>query len=223
MAKITAWSYSRWRTYEECPFKAKLKFIERMSEPGSEAMDRGTAIHKVAETYLNNPKARRIPDELKTLRREFAEVRKVEGIRTEVDFALTREWVPTGWFDSDAWCRIKIDLLVPPKKGVTKVIDIKTGKFNPGTYVPQLELYAIAALVEYPEHPVNPEFWFTDHGIVHAGEPRMEFILDDLPRLKQLWEGRTKAMLADTKFAPRPGNYCRWCHFRKSKNGPCKF
>ena len=43
------WSYSRLTTWEQCPLKAKLKYIDGLKEPGSPAMDRGTAIHKDAE------------------------------------------------------------------------------------------------------------------------------------------------------------------------------
>jgi CRISPR/Cas system-associated exonuclease Cas4 (RecB family) len=220
--KITAWSYSRWTTYEECPYRAKMKFIARHQEPSNPAAERGTAIHKLAEEYLNGER-RTVPAELKTLQREFRDARKVDGIRTEAEMAYTAEWNVTGWFDRDAWCRIKIDLLVPPKTGVTRVVDLKTGRFKPGTYTPQLELYAIAALIAYPEHEVRAELWFSDHGIVHYGEPALTYSPDDLPRLKKLWEKRTKAMLSDTKFAPRPGGYCRWCSFSKAKGGSCKF
>lgn len=221
-AKITAWSYSRWMTYEECPFKAKLKFIERRQEPSAPALERGTAIHKLAEEYLTGVKSR-LPAELKQLKTDFAAVRKVEGIQTEMEVALTTDWKFTEWFAPDAWCRIKIDLFVPPKTGATKVVDFKTGRYRPGTYVPQLELYAIPALIKYPNHDTNPEFWFIDHGIVHAGDPPLSFTIGDLPRLRKIWERRVKPMLADTKFAPRPGAYCRWCHFAKAKGGPCKF
>ena len=33
----------------------------------------------------------------------------------------------------------------------------------------------------------------------------------------------SSALLTDTLFAPRPGPYCRWCHFRKENGGPCTF
>jgi len=37
----------------------------------------------------------------------------------------------------------------------------------------------------------------------------------DLPRLKKEWVARTKAMLNDKKFAPKPNRFCGFCHFRK--------
>lgn len=226
-AKITAWSYSRWTMYEECPYKAHLKINLKMKEPPNTAMDRGSDIHKMAENYAKGTLTK-IPAELKPLKAQFAEVRKVEGIRTEMEAAFTASWEPCDWFDKNTWVRIKIDLLIPPtkKSNVVRIVDHKTGRFKPGNYEPQLELYAIPALIQYPTADyVSPELWFTDHGIVY---PRAEdksaiYRPKDLPALKKLWTSRVKPMLSDTKFAPRPGNYCRWCAFSKAKGGPCKF
>ena len=50
--RITSWSFSRWSCYSSCPYKAKLKFIDKLKEPGSPQMDRGTVIHELAEHYV---------------------------------------------------------------------------------------------------------------------------------------------------------------------------
>jgi hypothetical protein len=42
-------------------------------------------------------------------------------------------------------------------------------------------------------------------------------------KLADDWEDKTRPMLNDTIFAPKPGNACRWCHWKKSNGGPCKF
>ena len=46
---VTAWSYSRYADYTQCPLKFKLKHIQRLPTKGSPAMDRGSAIHKEGE------------------------------------------------------------------------------------------------------------------------------------------------------------------------------
>ena len=50
--RITSWSFSRWNVYNTCPAQAKYKFIDKLPEPGSPAMDRGSAIHKGVEQYI---------------------------------------------------------------------------------------------------------------------------------------------------------------------------
>jgi hypothetical protein len=90
-------------------------------------------------------------------------------------------------------------------------------------YEPQLELYAIAGMEHYPTAPrARTQLWFTDQGIVHE-ENEAGYTRAKLPALKKAWEKRIIPMMSDTKFSPRPGNYCRWCHFSKAKGGPCVF
>ena len=50
--QVTSWSFSRYSTYKQCPLKLKLSAIDRIREPGNEAMARGDAIHKLAEKYI---------------------------------------------------------------------------------------------------------------------------------------------------------------------------
>ena len=47
--RITTWSYSRWTTYEDCPARARYKFLDRLPDPSGPGEDRGTALHKAAE------------------------------------------------------------------------------------------------------------------------------------------------------------------------------
>lgn len=79
--------------------------------------------------------------------------------------------------------------------------------------------------MRYPHvDEVRPRLVYVDEGVVYP-DPRKPIVYTqaDVPRLKELWAKRTKAMLSDTKFAPRPGAYCKYCHFRKSNGGPCRY
>lgn len=223
--QITAWSYSRWAQYEECPYKAKLKFIEKLPEPGSVAMNRGGDIHKLAEKAIVWPRTKLAP-ELGRFAQEFKDLRKLKRVETELELAYTKTWDPCDWKDWDhAWVRIKIDLLTPPdKQGIIEVVDHKTGKPKPA-YAPQLELYALGALLRYPQATAaRTRLWYLDHGII-SPEKKTEgmYQQSDVPALKKTWEKRVVPMLSDTKFAPKPGNYCTWCAFSKSKGGPCVY
>lgn len=222
--KITQWSFSRWKCHDECPFRAKLQFIDKLKSPGSPAMARGDRIHKAAEAFVKGDTVKIDPG-LKAVSTALRRYKKI-GAQPELMLAVTRDWRPTGWFDANVWCRIKVDVLalikLPKKKTVIEVIDYKTGQYKPGNedYTKQLSLYAVGGLSVYAvAQEAHTSLLFTDH---NKSEPAV-YSRDDLPALRREWEERVTPMLEDTLFAPRPGWYCGRCHFRKSNGGPCDY
>lgn len=218
--RITAWSHSRWGDYEQCNYMAGLKHVMKQKTPGSAAMDRGSAIHTAAQQYTVN--GGRVPVELKPLAVEFKDLRKLGG-QAEKELAFDKDWNVTGWFDANAWCRIKVDHLVLATldNRIGRIIDYKTGKLSDKSYDTQLELYAVGDLIVDPlADESSTELWFTDQGKIIKREAG-NYKRGELPMLKKTWEKRVKKMLADTRFTKMPGNHCKWCHFRKSNGGPC--
>lgn len=228
--KLTSWSFSRWAMYEECPLKTKLRHIDKLAPkvpPDRKAMDRGTDIHKLAEDYTLGT-LKKLPPELKLFKQEFLQARKAKDVKVELELAFDRGWNVCDWKDwNRAWVRIKIDLAVKVRK-VLKVVDHKTGRLKTTEYGPQLELYALGGLLEDSKvDTVKTELWFLDQGEIvpdAKAEPLAGiYHRSDLSSLKKKWEIRVAPMLNDTQFAPRPGNYCRWCDYSAKKGGPCKF
>jgi CRISPR/Cas system-associated exonuclease Cas4 (RecB family) len=232
--KITGWSFSRYNTYRQCPQLAKYKFIDKLAEPSSPALERGTEIHKLAEDYIKG-KIRNIPKELKLfdsifkfLKGEFK--KKIAVIMVEDQWIFKSDYTMTVWNDwAGAWLRVKLDVAHNEDKNETMVVtDWKTGKYRPDemeAYIMQLELYALTALIKYPYlKKVRPRLVYLDTGDTYppAGEV-IEYTQADVPKLKKLWEKRVKPMLNDVRFKPTPSDKCRWCFFSKEKNGPCKF
>ncbi len=224
--RITAWSYSRYSDYRRCPFYAKCKFVDKMKEPDNMAQSRGTAVHKAAESYLRGEQ-RVMPPEFKAFAKELKRLRDSKAL-PEKQLALTEHFVKeTGWFDSPAWVRVKLDALLfvpaPKKKGAVNVLEVydwKTGKRYEPDHDEQLELYAIAGFVLYPDvDEVVAEDWYVDSGKKES----KTFHRSELPKLIKTWEARVKPMLTDTTFVPRPNDKCHFCHFSKAKGGPCKF
>lgn len=216
---LSAWSYSRLNVYEQCPFKFKLTALDGLKEPGSPAMDRGTQIHKQGEFYLKG-ELKEIPEAYKLLALELEEIKDL-GAKAELEVTFTKDWKPTGWFAEDAWLRIKIDAIALDHDTV-RIIDIKTGK-NRGGYEDQLELYAIAALVMYPDvKHIAAELWFVDSGEIIATS-HGAYTHEMLQGLKDKWESRIEPMFNDTILAARPNQWCGFCHFRKANNGPCEY
>ena len=221
--KITAWSFSRWKAYDECPYSAKQKFIEKIKTPSGPAMERGNLIHKAAEAFVKGD-VKRLDPLLKPVASHIKRYKKL-GAQSELEITVTNKWKPTGWFDTDAWLRIKVDLmlLIPKKKIITaEVVDYKTGKFKPDNedYEMQLSLYAAGTFSTEPDvNVVDTKLLFTDHNEV----VEKTYERDELKGLIKTWENRIQPMMNDTLFAPRPGWYCRYCHFRKSNGGTCEY
>jgi hypothetical protein len=237
--QIAAWSFSRYADYQQCPLKAKLKHLDKIKEPPNDAMARGARIHDLAEGYIKGTVAR-LPTELKQFKALFQRLRKqykkaISGMVVEDTWAFTKDWDQTTWDDwVHCWVRIKLDCAEHEDEDTLIVNDWKTGKFRKElneTYIEQLELYALAALLLH-EHieKVKPRLVYLDHGIIYP-EPdsfdELIFTRQDIPKLKQLWAKRTGPMLRDKIFAPRPNNLCCWCFFRKSNaangGGQCKY
>lgn len=237
--QITSWSFSRYSTYKQCPLKLKLSAIDRIKEPGNDAMNRGAAIHNLAEDYIKGKvKARTFPMELKKFEADFKMMKaqykkKISGMVVEDNWAFTKDWDETQWDNwTQCWVRIKLDAAHHQDLETMIVTDWKTGKFRPEQnedYVEQLELYALSALLLHPHiEKVMPRLAYLDVGIVYPEVPTdMLFTRADIPALKKKWEKRVKPMLNDKIFAPRPNDKCRWCHYRKSNaangGGQCKF
>jgi CRISPR/Cas system-associated exonuclease Cas4 (RecB family) len=224
--RITAWSFSRWKEYEQCPFRAKCKVIDKMKEPQGPALARGEEIHGKAEHFLLDPKAK-VPEELKSLDQAYRALRRKKP-RVELEIAFDSGWRRVEWFDKSAWCRVKVDALVEPgKKRVVEIIDHKTGKVRSDEsghteYDLQLDLYQVGGLTAYEKADrAEAALYFTDHGtVINSDTPLLR---KDVEKGQERWVERTRAMLSDTRFDPRPGPYCRWCSFAKSKGGPCVY
>lgn len=234
--QITSWSFSRYNTYKQCPLKLKLSAIDRIREPSNPAMARGDAIHKLAEAYIKG-EGRTLPTELHLFKDEFKQLRakykKTGGMVVEDNWSFTKDWHETQWDDwVNCWLRIKLDCAHHEDDETLVITDWKTGKFRPemnAEYVEQLELYALAALLLH-EHiqQVKPRLVYLDLGLTYptADQP-LVFTRADIPKLKELWAKRTKAMLNDKQFAPRPNDKCRWCFYRANNKaaggGQCKY
>lgn len=245
LVKITAWSYSRFQDYEKCPQLAKYKTIDKLKEPDSNAGDRGTRIHALASAWATNKlpqagrenaayyadmekmlKAKKIPEELETFEDEFAALRKLPRIEIEAEWCFDKDWQVTGWFDWNAWLRVKVDThhLVVKKKGKIRetsveIIDYKTGKKHDDHEL-QRTLYALGAFLMYPDAvSVKVSHWYLDLG----QEQHSTYKAKEFEQLKADWLRRTTAMLNDTSFVPRVNAGCRYCHFRKGNGGPCRY
>jgi len=126
-AKIEAWSFSRLQDWRGCARKAKYKHIDKIREPGNDAMARGSAIDQMEGDFITG-KLKKCPPEIKSFEAEFLELRKRKAVVQE-QWAFDKDWVEVDWFAKNAWCRIKTDVHTHDLKTNTMmVVDCKTGK-----------------------------------------------------------------------------------------------
>ena len=226
---ITAWSYSRLDDYESCPYKAFLKYVDKVPQPpltvpegkDEHPLERGTRLHSLAERYVCHVEDIELSEELRGFNDEFVELREIfqtapERIAVEQDWAIDANWSPTGWFSKDAWGRIKLDCCVLDGSHM-RVIDYKTGKKYPPKHTQQGQLYALAGILRFPEvETVKTEFWYLDNGEKLEREySRLQVMI-----FKDDFERRALEMTTAKEFPPRPGPFaCRFCPYSTSNQG----
>ncbi len=217
LGRITAWSYSRLKTWKQCPYKLKLTAIDRLREPESEPQVEGQRTHKAAEDYLNGER-QDVDDALKLFAEDIAAMREA-GAQPELRLAFRRDLTVTTWFSGDAWLRVIFDVFIQNGAAAVYVGDLKTGKPRIEDR-DQLELFALAAFIFMPDvQEVDTELLYTK-----LGKPvPQRFERSDMARLKTKWFAEAEPMLNDTEFLPNPTQLCKWCSFRKENGGPCKF
>lgn len=233
---LTSWSFSRYSDWRACPLKAKLKHIDKISEPPNAAMQRGNDIHHMAENYVKGTLPK-LPKELALFKQDFADLRKrykakKEPMIVEDQWAFTKTWEETRWNDwAGCWVRIKLDV-AHYEGNVLYKTDWKTGKYSDykvAEYNEQLELYALASLLmsRREDVVVHPRIGWLDEGFYTSPTDKagneLSYTKDDQSRLMKEWNKRVTPMMSDTRFAPKPNATCKWCFYGqagKAKGGP---
>lgn len=212
----TAWSYSAWALYEQCPLKYKLLKIDKMSEPQSPAMARGNEIHNKIDSFLKG--VGELPPEAQSFKTVLVDLKALEPFG-EQRWAFNKQWGATTYFGKDVWLRVIVDAGKVFEDGYCTIIDWKTGKKYDENRE-QLDLFALATFKHYAEvREVETRLAYVDSG----EEVVWGYKREDVPALQADWERRVTPMFNDTLFAPKPNSKCRWCHFRRENGGPCKF
>jgi hypothetical protein len=222
-ALVTAWSYSRYADYKQCPAKFKYKHIERRPDPGSPAMNRGNVIHKAAEDYVKGTVSK-IPADLLGVKEQLTFLRKAKAVAEENwGFRIDWEWIGRpGWFGDDVWFRAKTDVRQLYEDDTLLLGDWKTGK-KYFANEEQIELFALAGYRRFPfVTEVDTRLWYTDAS-PDDNEVQRVYTTKELEAIQRDWTKKVVPMFKDKRFAPTPNDKCGWCPFSKAKGGPCKF
>jgi hypothetical protein len=211
------WGYSKLETFEKCPQKFKFQFMDKLPQPGSAAMERGSKMHDSIETYLNGWTKELIP-ECQSFQQAIDDLKAAQFV-AEQALGLDKTWSKLpDWFAKQTWLRAKADAMYVEGTTLT-VIDFKSGKYRvPST--DQVELYAIVGGAIYPEvTKVVAEYWYLDTGEVYS----REYTQPELLALRAKFEKRVAPMYTNKTWNPEPSMECRWCPYSKTKGGKCQY
>jgi len=213
------WSYSRLKTWEECPRAYQYNYIEKLPgsrEPGPVA-SRGIELHKQAELYLLN--------EIKLYPPEFQKVSghtmmlKARNAVPEQKLAVNDKWEPLQWEDENVYLRAIIDIIYP-EDSIIHVQDWKTGQIY-DTHVDQLATYVAIAAAHHPEATeFRSRAIYIDQGII--AKP-VYTPADRVKPIRMMLDGRIKNAEDDKIYPTRAGSACKWCDYSKKYGGPCQF
>lgn len=227
---IKTWSYSRLSTFEQCPFRAKLQYVDRIPEPPrplpagktEHANDRGTRVHTAAELYVTKD-VELIP-ELVGFKPELDQMKalyKQGKVSIEGEWAYDQNWLPTSWSSDTAWCRMKLDSMVHMSDKHAAVIDHKTGRKsgNEVKHAEQGQVYQLGAFMRFPKlEKVTVEFWYLDQDDI----TRTEFTREQGMKYLKTINARALNMTTANFFPAKPNVFnCRWCPYGPKGTGHC--
>jgi hypothetical protein len=206
LSQVVAWSYSRLNNFETCPKQFyHLNVAKDVKQVQSDAMRYGSEVHKAIE--LRIAKGKDLPLHLKHLEPIVAKFANVKAdVLVEQQLALNVNMAPTGWFDTDVWCRAIIDYAAVNGDHAL-VVDWKTGKMSDD--FTQQKVAAAIFLMFFPN--VNTVdmmyYWLKDKK--HTVETlHREDIKHVWTRLQKRIQKYTRAH-TENEFPARPSGLCK--------------
>lgn len=222
-ATIPSWSISRIQVYEQCAYRAKLQWLDKIADlQPKTAADRGSQIHQEAEDYVLGksdftPSLRHFRLDFESLKRHADAGRVI----CEEEWGFDRNWNVSDW--RKAWLRLKCDAVCFLDPSHAVVIDYKTGKRfgNEVKHAIQLQLYALCALIRYPElEQVTCELWYLDQNELASFTMKRS----QMSKYLKLFDQKGRKFTEDTVFKPNPNvESCKYCPYHPSKQANCEY
>ena len=218
----TAWSFSRWDTWRQCPLKYKLQHLDKLDKEQSPAMIRGNAFHVAIAKYIEG-KPVPLPAEVRSPYHQalYQFMREFDGMKmVEQQWGFNRNWGRDKWFGESVWLRAVLDVALIYGDGEVEAVDHKTGKRYDKNN-DQLELFALTVMFRIPDtKKVKTRLVYVDAG---DQEEITEFSAKDRDKLRDKWEKLAAPMMGDRTWPARPNDKCKWCPFRQGAGGQCRF
>lgn len=214
MAPKFTWSYSALTAFENCPLSyAHQKYYKDVPFVETEQIKEGNRKHTALELY-----AKQIPQPVAELEIVRPHLKYVDAFRAtggvlqaEREITLTEQMKPTGWFEKDAWFRIKLDIVLLRGK-LANIYDWKTGKVKED--LTQLKLCCAALAIVEPELQefTAKNIWLKtgtpDEGVKLQRADLKAVWMETLARvhrMRQAWDSEV--------WQPKPSGLCGYCGY----------
>lgn len=209
MSKLAAWSFSRIKSFEDCP-KAFWHVSVNKDIPFQEtqATREGKETHATIAEYLKGQRTN-MPLHLRHHEPFFTQIKNAPGEKViEQQLALNAQYGITEWFAKDAYLRVISDCTILNGPNAV-VFDWKTGKRSDD--FTQLKLTAATTFLLAPEiKSIKVAFyWMKDKAAPSRTLTRdeaPEVWNEILPRVQRYQEAHDA-----NQFPARPGRNCKWC------------
>lgn len=197
---MLSWSFSRLSDYETCPYRFKLKYLDKKIEVTSEAAQRGTDHHNLVERYLLR--------EIKECPIKYSGLETLRELNPIIEdkWGFNKQWEPCNW--KSAWVRIIPDAYYT-LDNVLNIIDFKTGKMNTIKHTGQGQLYVIGGFHRFPNiEEIKTQFIYLDTGDILPGFYKRP----QLPILQRNWDLRAERLNMTRVWEPKPNKWnCKYC------------
>jgi CRISPR/Cas system-associated exonuclease Cas4 (RecB family) len=226
--QLVNWSFSKLLSYEQCAFRVKLRYIEKIPEPprdpNNDPLARGDRIHKNLEAVIKGTEAlgteaRKI-DEFKPMLERLNALYECGMATSEDDWTYNADWDECG--KKDYWLWAKVDYNVhDDSEGLIITGDWKSGKsyYKMAEHLTQTQLYAGISALRFPDADrFITEIPYVDEGHILSREYTRAEALQFIKKFNY----RAERMLADKWFKPNANKHtCKFCPYSPRGNGHC--
>jgi RecB family exonuclease len=232
--KYSPYSFSKIDTFEQCKYKFKLQYIDKVEVPSSNIhLERGTLFHHLLEhTNHFSRDCSKFPDiQLKLISKEekqniidkynafirspmYQRLSSLPVIGNEIEFGLDKSLNPINYYNKDCIIRGKIDLLSISENNDILIVDWKTGKVKTKSNIPntnQLTLYAIWVFKVFGREKTTGIFSYVEHDNVFN---EYEFDIKQLPEYAQAFGKKISAIEKEEIFEKKVTKLCDWCKYK---------
>lgn len=206
-------SYSSIKLFENCPYRyMRQRVVKDIVDEGGEASINGERIHKFLEDRLKENLE--LPQEVahyEPLCKAVEQISSTGELHIEKELVLNDNLQPTGWWDTDAWFRSKLDILVINGNDAV-VMDWKTGKRKPDFF--QMQIFAVQVFKHFPDvvRVKTSLVWLKDNKMDTETYTRLQ--------ANELWAeiikrvNRIEKALEHDVWPAKPSGLCRYCPAR---------
>lgn len=208
------WSYSALTQFENCPLSlAHSRYYKDVPYVESVEQKDGNRKHKALELYVKGVQQPVSEIEVVKPYLKYADAFKNAGgiIQAEREIALTDKLKETTWFASDAWFRIKLDIVLL-RGNKCNIYDWKTGKQKDDMTQLKLSCAVLAIIQPELEEFTAKNIWLKtdkiDDGVKLTRADIKPILLDILARVE-----RMRAAWDAEVFQAKPSGLCPWCGY----------